>query len=293
MKTFSGYHPFVLMFYFLSVLIIAMFVWNPIIQLSALVGGIIFSFSIHKKKEILSDIAFYIPLFIMVAVTNPLFSHNGVTPLFFLNGNPVTYEAFMYGIAIAVMVIAVMFWCKCYSKIMTSDKFLYLFGRIIPKLSLVLSMALRFIPMFKKQMHRVSKAQKAMGLYSSKSYVDKIRSALRVFSVMITWSLENSIETSISMKARGYGLKGRTNYSLFKFKARDGVMLATSLLLMTVTLIGVATGQTYFYYYPEISKLNLSVSAITIYISFLLITLLPFILETKENIKWKYYISKI
>lgn len=89
-------------------------------------------------------------MFLLVAVTNPLFSHNGVTPLFYLNGNPVTLEAFVYGAAIAVMVVGVMLWCRCYSAVMTSDKFLYLFGRAIPKLALVLSMALRFIPMFKR-----------------------------------------------------------------------------------------------------------------------------------------------
>ena len=293
MKAFANYHPIVLMFYFISVTIIAMFVSNPVIQLSALVGGIVFCLMLQTRKEALSDLGFYIPLFLLVAITNPLFSHNGKTPLFFLNKNPVTLEAFIYGIAIAVMVIGVMFWCKCYSQIMTSDKFLYLFGKAIPKLSLVISMALRFIPMFKKQMHKVSNAQKAMGLYSSKSYVDKIKGVLRVFSVVISWSLENSMETSISMKARGYGLKGRTNYSVFKFTFKDGLMLSSSVLLIIITLIGVGLGKTDFFYYPEISKLNLSVFSLITYLSYFVITLLPFIIETKENLKWKYYISKI
>ncbi len=37
-------------------------------------------------------------------------------------------------------------WFSCYNKVMTSDKFIYLFGRLIPALSLILSMALRFVP---------------------------------------------------------------------------------------------------------------------------------------------------
>lgn len=87
----------------------------------------------REEKAILSDMGFYLPLFLLVAVTNPLFSHNGVTPLFFMNGNPVTLEAVVYGVFISVMVVGVLFWCKCYNEIMTEDKFLYLFGRIIPK----------------------------------------------------------------------------------------------------------------------------------------------------------------
>lgn len=293
MKAFGNYHPFVLLIYFLSVLLIAMFVSNPVLQILALLGGILFCAMLQKRSEIVGNIGFYVPLFLMVAITNPIFSHNGVTPLFFLNGNPVTLEAFIYGIAIAVMVIGVMMWCKCYSEIMTSDKFLYLFGKAIPKLSLVLSMALRFIPMFKRQMHKVSRAQKAMGLYSSKSFTDKIKSYTRVFMAMISWSLENAMETSASMKARGYGIKGRTNFSLFRFYASDAVLLAVCVFLLGITVTGTAMGETVFYYYPRISELNLSPYAITVYAAFGLLSFLPFIIEVKEAFTWKYYISKI
>ena len=222
-----------------------------------------------------------------------MFSHNGVTPLFFLNGNPVTLEAFIYGAAIAVTVIGVMLWCKCYSAIMTSDKFLYLFGKAIPKLSLILSMALRFIPLFKRQMKRVSRAQKAMGLYSSKSYTDRIKSTLRVFTAMISWSLENSIETADSMKARGYGIKGRSSFSLFRFHVNDGALLAVCAALLGVTLAGAALSRLDFYYYPRISEIPLTPFAVFVYISFGILSFCPFIIEVKEALIWKYYVSKI
>lgn len=293
MKAFGNYHPFVLMVYFLSVLLTAMFVSNPVLQLCALGGGILFCLMLQKKSCIPGNIGFYVPLFLMVAVTNPLFSHNGVTPLFFLNGNPVTLEAFIYGIVIAVMVVGVMMWCKCYGEIMTSDKFLYLTGRAAPKLSLVLSIALRFVPMFKRQLHRVSRAQKAMGFYSTGGFVDKIRNAMRVFTAMISWSLENAMETSSSMKARGYGLKGRTNFSLFRFYAGDGVMLAVCAVLLVITISGTAAGETAFYYYPRISRLNCSAFAVIVYAAFGLMSFLPFIIEVKEAVVWKYCVSKI
>ena len=143
LKAFGSYHPTVLMIYFLSILLIAAFLSNPVLQTEALLGGILFCATLQRRGDGLRDLGFYLPLFLMVAVTNPIFSHNGVTPLFFLNGNPVTLEAVFYGIALAVTVIGVLLWCKCYSRIMTEDKFLYLFGRAAPKLSLTLSMALR------------------------------------------------------------------------------------------------------------------------------------------------------
>lgn len=293
MRAFGNYHPLVLMAYFLSVLLVSMFVQNPVLQLSALLGGCAFSVILSRRHQVLSDFAFYAPMFLMVAVTNPLFSHNGVTPLFFLNGNPVTLEAFIYGAAIAVTVIGVMLWCKCYGAIMTSDKFLYLFGKAIPKLSLILSMALRFIPLFKRQMKRVSRAQKAMGLYSSKSYTDRIKSALRIFTAMISWSLENSIETADSMKARGYGIKGRSSFSLFRFHVNDGALLAVCAALLGVTLAGAALSRLDFYYYPRISEIPLTPFAVFVYISFGILSFCPFIIEVKEALIWKYYVSKI
>lgn len=293
MRAFAEYHPLVLLIYFLSVLIVAMFVSNPVLQTLALLGGVLFCFMLQSRKEIIGNMGFYIPMFVIVAVTNPLFSHNGVTPLFFINGNPVTLEAFIYGIAIAVMIIGVMLWCKCYNDIMTSDKFLYLFGRAIPKLSLILSMALRFIPMFKRQMQRVNRAQRSMGLYSSGGFVDRLRSMMRVFIAMISWSFENAMDTSASMKARGYGIKGRTSFSLFRFHSNDGVLLTVCVLLLGITLVGVAAGETVFFYYPRISELNFSPVAAAVYISFGILSFLPFIIEVREELIWKYCISRI
>ncbi|MEE0857995.1 MAG: energy-coupling factor transporter transmembrane component T [Acutalibacteraceae bacterium] len=293
MKAFSNVHPIILMVYFVSVLSITMFITNPLIELLALSGSIFFCVILTGRKERREDLKFYLPLLILITITNPLFSHNGQTPLFFMNGNAVTLEAIIYGVAIAVMVIAVMLWCKSYSHIMTSDKFVYLFGRVIPKLSLVLSMALRYIPMLKRQSLKVNRAQKAMGLYTSKSYVDRVCSVLRVFSVLVGWSLENAVETGKSMKARGYGLKGRTNYSNFKFKKSDGLLLGVNIALLFITVIGIISGELDFTYYPKISQLQFGVMAVISYISFAILAYLPFFIEVEEEIRWKFYRSKI
>ena len=293
MKAFETVHPMVAMFYFVLVLIIAMFTSHPILYIEALAGALCFCFMLERKKTFIKGFAFYIPVFIIIALTNPLFSHNGVTPLFFMNGNPVTLEALLYGVAAATMLIAVMYWCKCYSIIMTTDKFLYLFGKAVPKLSLVLSMALRFIPMFKRRMKQVRHAQKAMGMYSGKGYFDKLRASMSVFYALIAWSLENSVETGNSMRARGYGLKGRTHFSLFKFTRRDGIFALITAIAFTVLLAGIIAGGADFNFYPKITSIDTGLLAILVYISFGIITFLPFILEVEENLKWTYLKSKI
>ena len=159
----------------------------------------------------------------LAALVNPAFNHEGQTILTYLpSGNPLTLESMFYGVAAAVMLASVVLWFSSYNEVMTSDKFVYLFGRVIPALSLVLSMALRFIPKFKAQMQVVSEAQACIGRDTKNGSVfRRVSNAIKIFSIMVTWSLENAIETADSMRSRGYGLPGRTAFSIYRFDDRD------------------------------------------------------------------------
>lgn len=293
MSGFYKLHPAAALCYFLSVMLITMFSANPVLTGLSLLGGILFFAAIHRNAGFYKDLGFYLVLFILISVTNPLFSHNGVTPLFFLNGNPVTLEAVLYGVDIAVMIIAVVYWFKCWNIIMGEDKLLYLFGRCSPKIALLLSSALRFVPLLKKQAQKIRQAQKAMGLYADDTWLNKLKAVIRVYSALITWALESAIDTGSSMKARGYGLKGRTHYSLFRFKLSDAVFLAATLVIDVIVIWVLAEGGLQISFYPYISAAPVSVHGIAAVAAFGLLSMLPFILEVKEDLQWKYYKSKI
>lgn len=270
-----------------------MFMMHPAILILSLLGALLFFFMLGPTKQFLRDIGFYFFVFILIAVTNPLFVHRGETILFFLNDNPVTKEAFVYGVVIAAMLVAIIFWSKSYTLLMTSDKFVFLFGKAIPKLSLIISMALRFIPLFKTQMKKVNNTQKTLGIYTSKSFFDRILSGVRVFNSLLTWSLENSISQADSMKSRGYGLKGRTNFSLFKWSSRDYrlliVIASIFIIVMYLNIKGVYT----FNYYPVVSNFEFSIKHSFELSIVLMLMILPTLVEIKESLQWRYYKSKI
>lgn len=293
MKFFSNFHPAALMLYFLVVLLVAMFSGNPVILVLALLGGGSFAWILSEPRERRSDLGFSLGMLVLVTLTNPLFSHNGVTPLFFLNGNPVTLEAIFYGLFMGLTVVSVIFWCKCYNKIMSTDKFLYLFGRAIPSLSLVLSMALRYVPMLKRQAVKVERAQKTMGLYASDSRFDRIRSKLMVFSSLVGWSLENAMEVSRSMRARGYGLSGHTSYSNYHYTSADFLLLGATVLAGGLYLCTAALDFGRFSFYPAITALDARPLALVQYIAFGLLSLAPALIETEETLRWNYSRSKI
>ena len=77
---------------------------------------------------------------------------------------------------------------------MTSDKFIYLFGRMIPALSLVFAMVLRFVPKFQAQFRVISQGQQCIGRdLSQGNLLTRARNGLTILSILTTWALENAI----------------------------------------------------------------------------------------------------
>lgn len=290
---FSAVHPAVSAVYFASVLMITMFSANPFLLAVAAAGGIAFYLKTGKSSSFLKELGIYGLLFIVVAVSNPLFSHNGNTVLFFLNNNPVTLESFFYGINIAVMLVAVIFWFKCFNEVMTSEKLLFLFGKLSPKLALVLSSALRFIPLLKRQSKKIKEAQISLGLFSADSWYSKIKSILTVYSALISRAFEDAVDIGSSMKARGYGLKGKTRYSLFKFRKSDAFLLVLIIVSDGVIMVLSALGAGDFSFYPSLQLPGVDKAFAAELLFFAFLCFLPFLMEMKESLMWKYYKSKI
>lgn len=293
MNSFSNQHPFVLLVYYVAVLSITIFMMHPIILIVSLVGSLLFYYMLTSARKLWRELRFYLFVFILIALTNPLFVHKGETILFFLNDNPITFEAIVYGIFISMMLVSVIFWSKAYSLVMTSDKFVYLFGKAVPKLSLVISMALRFIPNFKQQIKQVHKTQKTLGLYTSDSIADRIMSGIRTFNTMMMWSLENAMEQADAMKAKGYGLKGRSNFSLFSWTLRDTYTISIIMVLFASVMYINAAGGFQFTYYPVLTTWTMTSKEGWKLIIITLLVLLPTLIEIKENLQWKFAKSKI
>ena len=154
-------------------------------------------------------------------------------------------------LAVAAMLSAVALWFVCVTDVITSDKVVYLFGRVIPALSLLLSMILRFVPRFVRRLRAVAQAQRHLGRDTQTGApVRRVRSALRVFSIVVTWSLESGLITADSMRCRGYGLPGRTSFSLYRFDRRDGAVALWLAFCGLYLLGGGLAGGLRFQYYP-------------------------------------------
>ena len=294
MNEFAKYHPLINFIYFTAVIVFSMIFVHPICLVTSLLCSVMYSIILNGKKA-LKFIAMLLPLMLISALINPAFNHEGVTVIAYLpSGNPLTLESILYGIVAASMVAMVICWFSCFNKIMTSDKFIYLFGRIIPSLSLILSMTFRFVPKFKEQVQEVSNAQKSMGRDSSEGSVfARVKNSIRILSAVITWSLENAIDTSDSMKSRGYGLTGRTAYSNYVFDKRDVTALIYLAVTITYFLRGALLGKINYRYFPSMRGTDMSFYSTSIFISYIMICIMPIIIEIWEELKWRKLKSKI
>lgn len=285
---FSRCHPTVNFCFFLAVLGLSMFLTHPVCQLISLICGIFYALRLDRSRALRLLLCGMLPLLLLAAALNPLFNHEGATILCYLpNGNPLTLEAMLFGLSASVMMITVIVWFFCLNRILSSDKLMYLFGRVIPALSLIFSMTLRFVPRFAAQLRRVGEAQRTLGRdLSAGSMLQRIRNGIAVLSVMVTWALESAVVTADSMKSRGYGLRGRTAFSNYRMTRRDAGLLLYLLLTACSVVLPAALDGLFWQYYPVVSGILAAPLTWTAYIGYAALCLMPLILDWLEERRW-------
>lgn len=289
MDRFAKYHPLVNFLYFALVIGFSMMLNHPLAQAISLLCACVYAVQAEGKQAVLFCLKWCLPVMLLTAFLNPAFSHEGTTILlYFPTGNPLTLESILYGLSAGTMLATVMLWFLNFNRVITSDKFIYLFGRIIPAMSLVLSMTLRFIPKFKAQLYLTVDAQKSIGRdISEGSLWHRMKIAITVLSIMVTWALENAIETADSMKSRGYGLKGRTAFSIYRFDDRDKMALAFLGFCGFYLVCGVIASAFGFRYFPSIRYVGMNTVTLSFQFVYLIVCLMPVVLNWSEEKKWK------
>lgn len=283
---FKSIHPAAAFIFFVFAFIFCLMSSHPLTLAVSFVCAAIYDLKLQGKKTVSFLLRVILPLIILVTVFNGLFSHYGVTVLFTMSGgNSFTLESLTYGFVSAVRISAMLLWLDCFNEVITSDRFIFLFGRFSPRFALVISMVLRFIPLIRSQSAEIAKAEKGIGnSVSSSRFTDKVRSASRRLSILVSWTLEKGIDTSDSMRARGYGLHGRTSYNTYIFSKRDIFITVFSLAAFVLSFFVKDKFNASYNPVIDISAPD-AVSAFAV-ILFTAILLMPTILDLKEEKRW-------
>lgn len=283
---FAELHPAVLFLYFTAVILFSMFFMHPVFLAISLFCGFACSAALHFGKTLRFSLRFLLPMLLVMTAVNPLLNHRGATILLYVNDNPVTREALLYGFSSACMFSAVLLWFSCWNTVITSDKLVYLFGSVAPSLSLLFSMVLRFVPRFKAQIRTIENAQKGIGKGADQgSILIRAKNGMHILSILTTWALENGITTADSMRARGYGLAGRTSFSIYKFNKRDKITLIVLIVMLFPVFYGAFTGENNIRYYPSLAVKPISFVSNLVYAAYFLLCAFPLLFNAAIEVK--------
>lgn len=284
---FSRYHPLTNFLFFVGAIGFSVVIQHPLYLLASCLGAGLYYLLLNGRKG-WKMVLGMLPVFLLVAGINPLFNTYGQTVLFWLGDRPYTWEALVYGMVIGAMLVVMLLWFGCYSAVLTSDKFICLFGSLIPSLSLLLVMVLRMIPSLMKKAQQLSGARRSIGKGAGEQSTnrEKLLDGMNILSALTDWALEGSIVTADSMRARGYGTAKRTSFQIYRMTAGDWGLITVMVALAAAVLVAGGTGASFTPQF-DIAKPTWGLAAYFAYL------LLPSALQLGQNLRWRTAVSRI
>lgn len=283
---FKSIHPISAFAFYIFAFLLSMTASHPFFLAVSFIAGLVYDIKLSGKKAVSFLLKVILPLACLITLFNGIFSHYGVTVLFEMhNGNNFTLEALIFGLVFSIRTASALLWLNSFNEIITSDKFIFLFGRVSPKIALVISMVLRFIPLVRSQSEEIKKAEKGIGnLPTDKNFIGKIRHGARRLSILISWTLEKGIDSADSMKARGYGLPGRTSYNNYRVNFKDALFLICTLVASGMFVF---VGSNYKASYNPVIEIPMPDALSSIFIILIaVVLLLPTLYDLQEDRKW-------
>lgn len=273
---FDSYHPMINLIYFVAAITCTVCFKHPIFLTIGYFCAFVYSVKLGGWKMLLLNLAFFLLAF-GYAARYASYEHFGVTVLAVnMIDNQITLESLVYGLVNGFVIATVCMWCCCIFMLITADKIVYLFGRISPKLSLFISILLRTVPRVQVRAKRIEISREGIGKGIVQGNLrHKFLHLLSLISILITWTMEDFVESSNSMKSRGYSLRGRTAFSIYRFDNRDRSLIIVFFWCLTVIGMGVLLNQTTMYFDPMLIMNPITRLSYVFYVSYALFLLLP------------------
>lgn len=285
---FENYHPGINFIFFLFSMIFIFYFNHPVYVSIAFLSYFAYSIKLNGKREIIFN-SILVLFVVIYCLWYSYYNHFGITNIRknFI-GNNITVEALFYGLVRGMQAAAFIMNFACMLAVFSMDKVIYLAGRLFPRLSLFISIFLRSFSRIRERNADVNISRKGIGMGKGQSKViGDIRNRLSILSIIITWTLEDYIESSLSMKCRGYTLKHRTSFSIYRFDNRDRSLVIMLFIGITLAFMAAALNQTNILYDPEIIMYRPKGWSYIFYLSYACFCFLPMGIELLNSIKYK------
>lgn len=271
---FDACHAAVPAMLFAGVAALSMLAVHPVLVTLSLSGALAFSLVARGAAATVRGLVWQLPLLVLVCLLNPFFSASGSTLLLKVGPRSVYLESLAYGATMGALLVATVLWFEDAAAVLTQDRLLALAGRRARSVPLVASMAAQLVPQMLGRARAVRAAARACTAAGPRPPArDEL---LRTSTMLLSWSLEDSLERADAMRARGWESGSpRTRYRPERFRARDAVAAAGIAALLALGAAGAWAACSSWEFYPRMSGL----APWWCYLPFALLALLPAVAE--------------
>lgn len=282
---FASYHPALSALFFAAVLVCAACFDHPVYAGIGATGALAASVALRGRHALAFDAAALVAGALWAAGFAAT-THFGVTVLgYTIEGNRITLEAASCGAVQGIRLAAVLIWASCAVAVFTSDKVVFLLGRVSPRLSLAAAMILRLIPRTDAQRRAQGCAQAGIGRGPGQggALVRVCRAGQRA-GALVDAVIAGLFQAHASGVARGVRLRGRSAFALYRFDNRDRALVLALVALITVTGVAASLGQTGIQYNPTLAWLPLTAPGCAFMAAYAALCLTPTILESAAQV---------
>ncbi|MDV6379118.1 energy-coupling factor transporter transmembrane component T [Sporosarcina sp. GW1-11] len=282
-------HPFVMFFYYICIGFFAMFFNHPIFLLAGCLALIAVNLSHDGGAAMKQWAPMMIGMTLLIILINPFINSRGTHVFFYFRGKQVTLEATLYGVVTSMSLLMILLLFISLNIVLNGNKLLYIFSRILPKTAFLIMLSIRFVPLLKRRLMEIQDVQRLKGMTISQGTLrERARSGMSILQILLSWSLEEAIETADSMKARGYGSGKRKPYIPYRMTNSDKQWLTYLALLFTVCVAGGFLGYGKIIIYPALGTLHIYPLDWIVLVCSLAVALFPVFVEGRELQKWNY-----
>ncbi|MCZ2260683.1 energy-coupling factor transporter transmembrane component T [Sporosarcina sp. G11-34] len=276
------------MSYYIAVGVLLLYFNHPLFLLLIFLFLIALNLTHDRGKEMKKWLPLLLIMSSIIVMLNPFLVSRGTTILFYFRGKQVTVEASVYGVVMSLSIVGIIILFISFNLILNGNKFLYIFSRVLPKLAFLSMLAIRFVPLLRVRLGEITDVQRIRGIdMRSGSIWNRAKSGMILLQILLTWSLEEALETANSMEARGYGIGKRSSYLPFQWERRDVGWLLIIWLLFIACLLGGVLGYGKIFIYPELGTLQFYALDWVLLGCLLILVAFPLLVEGREQMRWK------
>ena len=252
---FDGLHPVVGASYAVITIAVTMLSLQPVLIALSCAGGLAYACCVRGPAAALSSLRWQLPLVLVAAVLNPFFSASGSTEVLRLGGRAVYLESLCFGCAMAGLFVASTLWFQAACHMVPFEHAMTLLGSAAPVLALMVCQCMRLIPQFVRQGADIAAVTDACRPPRA-GLRDRVRRRLRLSSVLMAWTLEDSLEVADAMRARAWGAAPRrTSYARYRFGRADAAALVAVLAAGAAIAVLAAYATGVYAFYPVMTPL--------------------------------------